>query len=143
MAIAALPHSPPPRQGADAISLINTITGLAIDIPNRRPALGNITGGLSGPAIKPIALRMVYEVASELRTSHPHFPIIGLGGISNAQDAIEFLMAGASAIQLGTINFINPHAGIEIVENIEQFMRQEGIEDISEIVGVALETQGF
>jgi dihydroorotate dehydrogenase (NAD+) catalytic subunit len=124
--------------GADAVSLINTITGIAIDIHKRRPVLGNITGGLSGPAIKPIALRMVYEVANELKTSNPQFPIIGLGGISNARDALEFLMAGASAIQIGTINFINPHAGIEILEGIEEFMQQEGIEDIKEIVGAAL-----
>ena len=123
--------------GADAISLINTITGLSIDIHARRPALANHTGGLSGPAIKPIALRMVYEVARELRSTHPHVPIIGLGGISNANDALEFLMAGASAIQIGTINFVNPRAGVEIIEGIEAFMRDEGIEDMQEIVGVA------
>lgn len=124
--------------GADAVSLINTITGLGIDIRARRPALGNGTGGLSGPAIKPIALRMVYEVARELRSSHPHVPIVGLGGIATASDAIEFLMAGASAIQIGTINFVNPRAGVEIVEGIEAFMRDEGIEDIRELIGAAL-----
>ena len=124
--------------GADAISLINTITGLSIDIHTRRSALANHTGGLSGPAVKPIALRMVYEVAYELRSAYPHVPIIGLGGISNASDALEFLMAGASAIQIGTINFVNPRAGIEIIEGIEAFMREEGIEDVKEIVGVAL-----
>ncbi len=123
--------------GADAISLINTITGLSIDIQARRPTLANRTGGLSGPAIKPIALRMVYEVARELRSTHPHVPIIGLGGISNANDALEFLMAGASAIQIGTINFVNPRAGVEIIEGIEAFMRDEGMTDIQEIVGVA------
>jgi dihydroorotate dehydrogenase (NAD+) catalytic subunit len=123
--------------GADAISLINTITGLSIDTHARRPALANRTGGLSGPAIKPIALRMVYEVARELRSTHPHVPIIGLGGITNANDALEFLMAGASAIQIGTINFVNPHAGVEIIKGIEAFMRDEGIEDVREIVGVA------
>ncbi len=123
--------------GADAISLINTITGLSIDIHARRPALANHTGGLSGPAIKPIALRMVYEVARELRSTHPHVPIIGLGGISNATDALEFLMVGASAVQIGTINFVNPRAGVEIIEGIEAFMRDEGIEDMQEIVGVA------
>ena len=123
--------------GADAISLINTITGLSIDIHARRPTLANTTGGLSGPAIKPIALRMVYEVARELHSTHPHVPIIGLGGITNASDALEFLMAGASAIQIGTINFVNPRAGVEIIEGIEAFMRDEGIEDVREIVGVA------
>lgn len=124
--------------GADAISLINTITAISIDTRKRRPTLGNGTGGLSGPAVKPIALRMVYEVARELRSSHPQVPVIGIGGISNANDALEFLMAGASAIQIGTINFVNPRAGVEIVEGIEEFMRTEGIAGISEIVGAAL-----
>src|SRR5579863_2145603 len=124
--------------GADAISLINTIIGLSIDIHTRRPTLANRTGGLSGPAVKPIALRMVYEVARELRATHPHVPIIGLGGISNATAALEFLMAGASAIQIGTINFVNPRAGIEIIEGIEAFLRKEGVEDIKEIVGAVL-----
>jgi len=124
--------------GADAISLINTITGMKIDISARRPAIGNVTAGLSGPAIKPIALRIVYEVALELRSAHPHVPIIGLGGISTANDALEFLMAGASAIQIGTINFVNPHAGVDIIEGIEAFLRQEGVEDVGEIVGAAL-----
>jgi dihydroorotate dehydrogenase (NAD+) catalytic subunit len=124
--------------GADAISLINTITGMSIDISKRRPTLANVTGGLSGPAIKPIALRMVYEVAQELRLSYPRVPVIGIGGISNANDALEFLMAGASAIQIGTINFTNPHAGVEIVKGIEEFMQQEGVKCITELVGVAL-----
>ena len=124
--------------GADAISLINTITGMTIDLSTRRPAFGNITAGLSGPAIKPIALRMVYEVASELRGSHPTVPIIGLGGICNIHDALEFLMAGATAIQVGTINFINPHAGVDIIEGIEAFLQQEGVEDVKDIIGVAL-----
>jgi dihydroorotate dehydrogenase (NAD+) catalytic subunit len=124
--------------GADAISLINTITAISIDTRKRRPSLGNGTGGLSGPAVKPIALRMVYEVARELRSSHPQVPVIGIGGISNANDALEFLMAGASAIQIGTINFVNPRAGVEIVEGIEEFMRMEGIAGISEFVGAAL-----
>jgi dihydroorotate dehydrogenase (NAD+) catalytic subunit len=123
--------------GADAISLINTIVGMGIDTHERRPGLANGTGGLSGPAVKPIALRMVYEVAHELRASL-QVPIIGIGGICNANDALEFLMAGASAIQIGTINFINPHAGVEIVEGIEEFMRHEGVGDITEIVGAAL-----
>ncbi len=124
--------------GADAVSLINTITAMSIDIHRRRPALANGTGGLSGPAVKPIALRMVYEVANELRASHPQVPVIGLGGISTTHDALEFLMAGASAIQLGTINFVNPRAGVEIIEGIEEFMRLEGISDITEIIGAAL-----
>jgi len=124
--------------GADAISLINTITGMGIDIASRRPTLANGTGGLSGPAIKPIALRMVYEVARELRTAFPHVPIIGIGGIRTPEDALEFLMAGASAIQIGTINFVNPHAGIEIIEGIEAFLQKEGVEDVREIVGAAL-----
>jgi dihydroorotate dehydrogenase (NAD+) catalytic subunit len=124
--------------GADAISLINTITSISIDIQTRRPVLANGTGGLSGPAVKPIALRMVYEVALELRSSHPHVPIIGIGGIATTNDALEFLMAGASAIQIGTINFVNPHAGVEIVEGIGEFLRKEGIEDIAEVVGMAL-----
>jgi dihydroorotate dehydrogenase (NAD+) catalytic subunit len=124
--------------GADAVSLINTITGMSMNTTTRWPMLANGTGGLSGPAIKPIALRMVYEVAAELLTSHPHVPIIGIGGIANANDALEFIMAGASAFQVGTINFVNPRAGVEIIEGIEEFMRQEGIEDVREIVGSAL-----
>src|SRR5205823_2657835 len=102
------------------------------------PVLANGTGGLSGPAIKPIALRMVYEVARELRSSHPQVPIIGIGGIATAHDALEFLMAGASAIQVGTINFINPHAGVEVAEGIREFLSKEGMEDVKEIVGTAL-----
>lgn len=124
--------------GADAISLINTLTGMSIDIATRTRTLANGTGGMSGPAIKPIALRMVYEVARELRTAYPHVPVIGLGGICTTQDALEFLMAGASALQIGTINFSNPRAGIEIVEGIEAFLQQEGLADIQDIVGVAL-----
>ena len=124
--------------GADAVSLINTITGMCFNIRARRPALANGTGGLSGPAIKPIALRMVYEVAREFRSSFPDVPIIGIGGITNTHDALEFLIAGASAIQVGTMNFVNPHAGVEIVEGIEECMRKEGITHISELVGSAL-----
>jgi dihydroorotate dehydrogenase (NAD+) catalytic subunit len=124
--------------GADAVSLINTITGMGIDISKRRPTLANVTGGLSGPAIKPIALRMVYEVAQELRLSYPRVPVIGIGGISNPNDALEFIMAGASAIQIGTVNFTNPHAGIEIVKGIEEFLQRERVKSITELVGVAL-----
>jgi dihydroorotate dehydrogenase (NAD+) catalytic subunit len=124
--------------GADAVSLINTFTGMGIDMSKRRPTLANVTGGLSGPAIKPIALRMVYEVAREFRSSYPQVPVIGIGGISSANDALEFLMAGASAIQIGTINFTNPRAGVEIIEGIEEFMHLERIESIMELVGAAL-----
>lgn len=123
--------------GADAVSLINTITGMSIDIRTRCLTLANGTGGLSGPAIKPIALRMVYEVARELHASHPQVPVIGLGGIGSASDALEFLMAGASAVQVGTMNFVNPHGGAEIVQGIEAFLQQEGISDVREVVGVA------
>jgi len=118
--------------GADAISLINTIKGIAIDISKRRPLLGNISGGLSGPAIKPIALYMVYEVAQAVK-----LPVVGIGGISTAEDALEFIMAGASAVQVGTANFSNPQAPIEVLEGIEQFMQKEGIEDIAELIGIA------
>jgi dihydroorotate dehydrogenase (NAD+) catalytic subunit len=124
--------------GADAISLINTITGMSIDTRKRRPALANGTGGVSGPAVKPVALRLVYEVAREMLSSHLQVPIIGIGGICNTNDALEFLMAGASAIQVGTINFVNPRAGVEIVDGVEEFMRDEGIENIAEIIGAAL-----
>jgi dihydroorotate dehydrogenase (NAD+) catalytic subunit len=118
--------------GADAISAINTIKGMAIDIPRRRPLLGNITGGLSGPAIKPVALYMVYEVAGAVE-----IPVIGCGGIVAASDAIEFIMAGASAIQVGAAGFTNPRAHLDVLEGIEQFMKKEGIKDIAEIIGAA------
>ena len=117
--------------GADSISLINTLKGMAIDVYKRKPVFNNITAGLSGPAIKPVALRMVYEVAKAVE-----IPVIGLGGISNGKDAIEFMMAGASAIQIGTINFVNPMAGKEIIEEIEAFLKEQGIKDINEIVGI-------
>jgi dihydroorotate dehydrogenase (NAD+) catalytic subunit len=120
------------QAGADAIALINTVRGMAIDILRRRPLLGNKTGGLSGPAIKPIALAMVYEVAKVVDV-----PVIGCGGITSGRDAIEFLMAGASAVQVGTASFQNPRAPLDVLEGIEEFMRQEGIEDITEIIGAA------
>jgi len=118
--------------GADAISLINTIKGMAIDIAKRRPLLGNITGGLSGPAIKPVALYMVYEVAGAV-----DLPVVGCGGIITASDALEFIMAGASAIQVGTASFANPRAPLDVLLGIEKFMAQEGIEDIAELIGAA------
>jgi dihydroorotate dehydrogenase (NAD+) catalytic subunit len=117
--------------GADSISLINTLKGMAIDVYKRKPVFNNITAGLSGPAVKPIALRMVYEVAKAV-----DIPVIGLGGISSGKDAIEFMMAGASAVQIGTINFVNPMAGKEIIEEIESFLKEQGIKDINDIIGI-------
>jgi len=117
-------------EGADSISLINTITGMAIDIETRRPKLANITGGLSGPAIRPVALRMVWQVAQVVKV-----PVIGVGGIMTAKDALEFLIAGAVAIQVGTANFINPHATIDIIEGIEVFLMERNISDIADIIG--------
>ncbi len=123
--------------GADAISLINTLKGMAIDTSKRRPLLGNTFGGLSGPAIKPVALYMVYEVAAAV-----DLPVIGCGGIATASDAIEFIMAGASAIQVGTAGFADPRAPLDVLEGIERFMQEEGIEDISELIGVARSPRG-
>ena len=116
--------------GATAVSLINTITGMAVDISTRRPKLGNITGGLSGPAIKPVALRMVWQVAAAVS-----LPVIGIGGISTWTDALEFMMAGASAVQVGTANFTNPAASMEIVEGLRGYLEKEGIARVSELVG--------
>ena len=116
--------------GSDALSLINTITGMKIDINKRTFALANRTGGMSGPAIKPIAVRMVYQVASSVK-----IPIIGMGGISNAEDAIEFILAGATAISVGAANFINPYVTEEIVQGIEAYMKQYQITDIKELIG--------
>jgi len=118
--------------GADAISLINTVKGIAIDISKRKPCLGNITGGLSGPAIKPIALYMVYEVAKVV-----HIPLIGCGGISCAADALEFIMCGASAVQVGSANLTNPRASLNILEGIKHFMSDKGIHNLAELIGVA------
>jgi dihydroorotate dehydrogenase (NAD+) catalytic subunit len=118
--------------GADALTLINTLKATAIDIEQRRPVIGNITGGLSGPAIKPVALAMVYETAGAV-----DIPVIGCGGIYNASDAIEFIMAGASAIQVGSASYGNPHAALEILEGIVQFTEKEGIKSLGEIIGAA------
>jgi dihydroorotate dehydrogenase (NAD+) catalytic subunit len=118
--------------GADAISLINSLKGMAIDVNKRRPVLGNIIGGLSGPAIKPLALSMVYEV-----TGAVDLPVVGCGGITSASDAIEFIMAGASAVQIGSATFTNPRASLDVLEGIEQFMEKEGLNKLSEIIGVA------
>jgi len=117
-------------EGADSISLINTITGMVIDIETRRPKIANITGGLSGPAIKPVALRMVWQVAQTVNV-----PVIGIGGIMTAEDALEFLIAGAVAVQVGTANFINPCATTDIIDGIETFLIERNISDISDIVG--------
>ena len=116
--------------GADALSMINTITGMKIDIHRRAFALANKTGGMSGPAIKPVAVRMVYQAANAVK-----IPIIGMGGISNAEDAIEFLLAGASAVSIGAMNFINPYTTIETIQGIEDYMRQYQISDIKELIG--------
>jgi len=119
------------RAGADAISLINTLKGMAIDVIRRKPVLGNVTGGLSGPAIKPVALYMVYQVAGAV-----DIPVVGCGGITTGRDAIEFITAGARAIQVGTANFANPRAPLDVLDGIKEFMRQEGVRDISELVGI-------
>ena len=116
--------------GADALSLINTLTGMKIDIYKRNFALANKTGGMSGPAIKPVAVRMVYQVANAVK-----IPIIGMGGIANAEDALEFMMAGATGVAVGAMNFINPYATAETVEGIERFMEQQNIENITDIIG--------
>lgn len=116
--------------GADVISLINTITGMKIDIHKRTFALANKTGGMSGPAIKPVAVRMVYQVSHAVK-----IPVIGMGGIATAEDAIEFLLAGATAVSIGAANFMNPYATVEIVDGIEQYMTKYGIEDVQELIG--------
>ena len=120
--------------GADSLSLINTITGMAIDIETRRPKIANITGGLSGPAIKPVALRMVWQVAQAAK-----IPVIGIGGIMTAIDALEFLIAGATAVQIGTANFVNPHVTVDIIDGIEKFLAQNKIDRVTDIIGT-LET---
>jgi len=116
--------------GSDAISLINTLTGMKIDIHRRSFALANKTGGLSGPAIKPVAVRMVYQCAQAVK-----IPIIGMGGIANAEDALEFIMAGATAVSVGAMNFVNPYTTVEVVEGIEKFMKEKKVEDINELIG--------
>lgn len=118
--------------GADSLSLINTLKGMAIDIESKKPVFNNIFAGLSGPAVKPIALRMVYEVSSKV-----NIPVVGIGGIASTEDALEFIMAGATAVQIGTANFYNPRVGIEVVNGIHKYMKEEGIKDLSEIRGIA------
>lgn len=117
-------------EGADSISLINTLLGMAIDSEKRKPVLSTITGGLSGPAVKPIALRMVWQVAQAVK-----IPVVGMGGIMNATDAIEFMLAGASAIQIGTANFIDPAVSIKVLEGIENYLSKHKIDNVREIIG--------
>ena len=116
--------------GADAISLINTLTGMKIDIHKRKFALANKTGGMSGPAIKPVAVRMVYQAAQAV-----NIPIIGMGGIATAEDAIEFILAGATAVSVGAMNFVNPYTTVEVVEGIERYMQQYGVENLTDLIG--------
>ena len=119
------------EEGADALSLINTLLGMSVDVGTMRPSLSTITGGLSGPAIKPVALRMVWQVANAVK-----IPVIGMGGIMSVSDALEFLLAGACAIQVGTASFIDPQASVKILEGIEDYLVKKGLSDIKEIVGV-------
>lgn len=119
------------EEGADGVSLVNTFKAMAIDINKRKPVFENVYAGLSGPAIKPIALRMVHEVCKNV-----NIPVMGMGGISNAKDAIEFIMAGATCVQIGTANFVNPKVGLEIIDGIEEFMNEQGIESLDEIRGI-------
>jgi dihydroorotate dehydrogenase (NAD+) catalytic subunit len=118
------------EEGADSISLINTLLGMSIDVNKMRPSLSTITGGLSGPAIKPVALRMVWQVANAVK-----IPVIGMGGIMNTADALEFILAGASAVQIGTASFIDPQASVKILEGIEEYLLRKGFKDINEIIG--------
>jgi len=117
--------------GADCLCITNTFRGMSIDVEQRKPALGNISGGLSGPAIKPLALYMVYTVAHEVE-----IPIIGCGGISSARDALEFIMAGASAVQVGTATFTDPQAMLHIIEGIEEYLSKEGLHSLGELIGI-------
>ena len=117
--------------GADCLSLINTLTGMKIDIERQTFAIANKTGGLSGPAVKPVAVRMVYQVANAVK-----IPIIGMGGICTAEDAMEFILAGATAVSIGTANFTNPYTTVEVIDGIEAYMRKHGVEDIKELIGL-------
>ena len=118
------------EEGADSVSLINTLLGMAVDVVKMRPVLSTVTGGLSGPAIKPVALRMVWQVANAVK-----IPVIGMGGIMSVSDALEFLLAGASAIQIGTASFIDPQASVNIVKGIEGFLERKGFSDVKQIIG--------
>ena len=116
--------------GSDAISLINTITGMKIDVSRRKFVLANKTGGMSGPCVKPVAVRMVYQCANAIS-----IPIIGMGGIANAEDAVEFIMAGATAVAVGAMNFVNPYTTVEVIEGIEEYMSKNNVENINELIG--------
>lgn len=118
-------------EGADSVSLINTLLGMAVDVERRRPYLSTITGGLSGPAVRPVAVRMVWQVAHAVKV-----PVIGLGGIMNGRDALEFMLAGATAVEVGTANFIDPVVTVKIIDYMEDYCSRHGIDDISEIIGV-------
>ena len=117
--------------GADCLSLINTLTGMKIDIERQTFAIANKTGGLSGPAVKPVAVRMVYQVANAVK-----IPIIGMGGICTSEDAMEFILAGATAVSIGTANFANPYTTVEVIDGIEAYMRRHGVEDVNELIGL-------
>lgn len=119
--------------GADAVSLINTILAMEIDIKNRKPLLGNLVGGLSGPAVRPVAVRMVWQVAQQV-----HIPIIGMGGITTGEEALQFMMAGASAVAVGSATMVNPYAPLNICQEMADWLEREGIRDINEVVGAAL-----
>lgn len=117
--------------GADSVSLINTLLGMAVDVEKQKPVLSTVTGGLSGPCVKPVALRMVWQVAKKVK-----IPVIGIGGICSATDAIEFLMAGASAVEIGSANFVDPTVTVKVVEGIEEYCQRKGIEDIRDLIGI-------
>jgi dihydroorotate dehydrogenase (NAD+) catalytic subunit len=119
--------------GSDILSLINTVAGMAVDIASRRPRLSTVIGGLSGPAIKPIALRQVWQTVHAVKV-----PVIGLGGITSAEDALEFLIVGARAIQVGTANFVNPRAALEIIAGLEEYLRTQGLDDINKVIGTLI-----
>jgi len=121
-------------QGADSVSLINTLLGMAIDAEKRKPLLSTVTGGLSGPCVKPVALRMVWQTAKAVK-----IPVIGLGGISNATDAIEFLLAGATAIQIGTYNFIDPVISEKVVDGVNDYLDRHGFKSVNEIIGLLVD----
>lgn len=123
--------------GADALSMINTLTGMKIDIHRRMFALANKTGGLSGPAVKPVAVRMVYQAANAVK-----IPIIGMGGICNAEDALEFILAGATAVSVGTANFVDPETTVKVIEGIEQYMDRYGVSELTELIGAVKENPG-
>lgn len=118
-------------EGADSVSLINTLLGMAIDVERRRPYLSTVTGGLSGPAVRPVAVRMVWQVAHAVK-----IPVIGLGGIMNGRDALEFMMAGASAVEVGTANFIDPSVTVKIIDEIDDYCQRHGVSDVTELIGI-------